>query len=324
MNRAGAVRSGPTARRPGGDVEPQDPDRPPPPPPGEGWAAPDQPPRTDPPASTWGQDPDPWGGPPAVGARGTGRLLALALGSAAVIIVALGTAWIVGELADEGDRDERDVEVAGEDPDAGSDTPGTDGDDGGSPGGESPVPEREELPDVSEPTSPDAELDPPDPSALIGVDATYAQLLVDIDASERTMIGFQEAIVATLLGGSASDPEQLVTALSATAAASAERLEQIRGDLVQPVDDEGASKVRDRYVEHLDTWVEYIRAIQRQPRLLDPGADTDRFTLAINVSAGAFSRELQAQLPPEVDDEVARFADGILDRGFRSVGESQV
>ena len=309
-------------------MDQQDPDRPPPPPPDAGWAVPDQPP-IEPSGPGWGQDPAvQWaavapGGMPPGPARRTGRLVALVVGSAAVIAMALGIAWVVGDSAD--DRDDGDVEVAGDDPDApDSDGPDADGDDAAPDGDEGPDLDADERPDAPEPTSPDAELDPPDPAELTGVDATYAQLLVDIDASERAMIGFQEAIVATLLGGSAGNPDQLLEELRTTAAASADRLEQIRDDLEQPVDDDGAGEVRDRYVEHLDTWVAYIRAIEAQPRLLDPGADTDRFTLAINVSADAFSRALEAQLPDEVDAEVARFADEILERGFRSSGESQV
>lgn len=321
-------------------MDQHDPDRPPPPPPGAGWAVPDQPPDPDPPTSAWTPEPDPWEVAPTGPSRRTGRLVALVLGSAAVVALALGIAWVVGDGADEDDRTDRDVEAADDDPEspgaddgpegsADSDAPeaedGAPGTGDDAPAGDQPpASDPDQPPDAPEPTSPDADLDAPDPGQLSGVDATYAQLLVDIDASERTMIGFQDAIVATLLGGSASDPEQLVAELSATAAASADRLEQIRADLEQPIDDQGADKVRDRYVEHLDTWVDYIRAIERQPRLLDPGADTDRFTLAINVSADAFSRELQAQLPAEVDAEVARFAEDILDRGFRSVAESQV
>lgn len=320
-------------------MDQHDPDRPPPPPPGAGWAVPDQPPDPDPPTSAWTTEPETWEAAPTGPSRRSGRLVALVLGSAAVVALALGIAWVVGDSADEGDRADRDVEAAHDDPEAPADGDSeapADGDapqaEDGAPGtgddapadDQPPASDPDQPPDAPEPTDPDADLDPPDPGQFSGVDATYAQLLVDIDASERTMIGFQDAIVATLLGGSASDPEQLVAELSATAAASADRLEQIRADLEQPIDDQGADKVRDRYVEHLDTWVDYIRAIERQPRLLDPGADTDRFTLAINVSADAFSRELQAQLPAEVDAEVARFAEDILDRGFRSVAESQV
>ncbi len=310
-------------------MDQQHPERPPPPPPDAGWAVPDQPPPVDPPPPTWGQDAAPdWsavapGMPPSERPRRTGRLVALVVGSAAIIAMALGIAWVVGDSAGERGRD--DVEVAGDDPDAPlTDDPGADRDRAAPGGDEGPGADPDDLPDPPEPASPEADLDPPDPASLSGVDATYAQLLVAIDASERTMIGFQDAILATLLGGSAGNPDQLLEELRTTAAASAGRLEQIRGDLEQPVDDAGAREVRDRYVEHLDTWVDYIRAIEEQPRLLDPNADTDRFTLAINVSADAFSRALQAQLPAGVDAEVARFADGILERGFRSSAESQV
>lgn len=305
-------------------MDPHDPNGPPTPPSDGGWAVPDQPPPVDPPPSAWAHDPDLGGAPASGAARRPGRLLALVVGSAAVVALALGIAWVVGDGAN-GDDDATDAEVAQDDPDApATDAPEADGGDDAPSADDAAPSDPDERPDAPEPTAPDAELEPPDLASLSGIDATYGRLLVDIDASERTMIGFQDAILETLLGGSASDPDQLVAELSATAAASADRLEEIRQELKAPLDDAGAGEVRDRYVEHLDTWVDYIRAIEQQPSLLDPGADTDRFTLAINVSADAFSRELQAQLPAEVDVEVARFADEILDRGFRSVGESQV
>lgn len=164
----------------------------------------------------------------------------------------------------------------------------------------------------------------PDVSVLEGRDAVYGQLLVDIDESERAMIGFQDDLIASFLRGSAVRPEEFIADIRAIASRSADRLEDVRFRLEGPLTDAAAREIRDRYVSHLDTWVDYIRAVEAQPALLDPDIDTSRYALAINISAGAFSRALEELLPADVNAGVARFAEDILDRGFRVDTDSQV
>lgn len=282
---------------------------------------------------------------------------AIVVASAVIVAVALGVALVVGGddpddaptaadgdgAADEGDDASPDPDAddpAADDPgadapsgdDPGADAPGADdpgdgesGDDDVDPDGPGEAAQggtdREvELP----PIDPDDDLDQPDVGALGGSDAAFAEVLLDVDASERTMMRYQQGIVATLLDGGPDDPVDLLAELSAIANTAANELLTIRERLEADVDDAGASEVRDRYVEHLDTWVAFMRAVQERPALLGPDADTDRFTLAINVSADAFARSLEDRLPEDADVEVARFADDILERGFRSGQDAQV
>jgi hypothetical protein len=190
-------------------------------------------------------------------------------------------------------------------------TPGTapdrdDGEDGGS-GGSSP--------------GTDADLDPLDLDALDGLDLVYGQLLTDIDASEREMIGFQADVGAALSGASSRDDG--LTAVAAVAAERAEALGEVRARLADPLDDPGAEEVRRLYVDHLDSWADFIGTVAEDPVAIFEQSETGA-TVAINRTADRFARALEDELPANADAEVARFADGILDRGFRGFGVADV
>jgi hypothetical protein len=209
----------------------------------------------------------------------------------------------------EGDNGEEEA-----DPDAGTDPDGGDADadpDEGADDGPSSDPD----------ASPDPTLTPPDVDALDGLDATYAQLLIDIDASERTMIGFQEEVGEAF--AAAGSPAEAVDAVGALAGDSRDGLLEDRERLVTELEDEGAEQVRSRYLEHLDSWADYMAAIEQDPLLLIEGRGA-AFTVVINATADAFARALESDLPADVDTEVRRFAEGILDRGFRGVAEAEV
>jgi hypothetical protein len=225
-----------------------------------------------------------------------------------------GSAGDGGTADDDGSAgsDSDDGEVA--DPDAGADPDGGDADAGpdeGADGGPSNDPGGR-----ADPT-----LTPPDVDALDGLDAAYAQLLLDIDASELTMIGFQEDVREVVVG--AGSPADAVAAVSAAAGERADELGEVRGQLADGLDDAGAEQVRRRYLEHLDSWADYMAAIEEDPLLLIEGRGAG-FTEVINETADAFARALESELPADIDDAVERFAEGILDRGFRSFGEAQV
>jgi hypothetical protein len=286
------------------------------------------------PASPAGSPPDGPPPPPFERERRRRRRVGLAIAAALLVIgIPIGLA-IVSALAErddqaaspaaegegEGDPDEADdlplngdgEEEADTDPDGAPDAGEEQADpDDGAGGGTSP----------EDGGSPDGTLTPPDVQGLDGLDATYAQLLVDIDASERAMIRFQEEVRDAF--AAASTPADAAEVVEAVAGDARAELLEVRERLVDPLEDAGAEVVRSRYVEHLDSWADYMEAIEQEPLLLAEGGGT-AFTLVINATADAFARALEAELPADIDGEVARFAEGILDRGFRSSAEAQV
>jgi hypothetical protein len=167
-------------------------------------------------------------------------------------------------------------------------------------------------------------LDPPDLGRLEGPDAVFAELLIDIDASEQAMLAFQLEL-QDVLREHGADPDALIDAVAAAGGEGADRLEAAREPLADPRADVRAEAVRETYLEHLDSWVRYMRAVESEPALLGPGQDdTDRFTLSINTTAAAFARSLEEQLPDDVDPDVERMAEQLLDRGFRTEGGADV
>ncbi|MFP4312475.1 MAG: hypothetical protein ACLFS9_10925, partial [Nitriliruptoraceae bacterium] len=193
------------------------------------------------------------------------------------------------------------------------DEPGDDG--AGSPGdGGDEGPSGPEL-------DPDDELDPLDLADLAGQDLLYGRLLTDIDASEQQMIAFQTEISVALAGATSRD--EGLAEVARVAATREEGLLDVRERLADPVEDPGAEEVRRLYVEHLDSWAELMGDVAEEPlRILD---QSERgATVAINRTADRFSRALEAELPDDIDAEVARFAEDILDRGFRGAGTADV
>jgi hypothetical protein len=170
---------------------------------------------------------------------------------------------------------------------------------------------------------PEATLDPPDLAQLDGLDATYGELLIDIDASEQVMIGFQEDL-AEAFGGAGGDGEALLEAVQTVANDRWQELLEVRERLSDPIDDDGAEEVRDTYVEHLDAWADYMQAIAEDPATMALDDGSSGYNVVINATADTFARTLEDRLPADIDEDVAGYANGILDRGFRSIGDSQV
>jgi len=171
------------------------------------------------------------------------------------------------------------------------------------------------------PVDPDAELEPLDLDVLDGRDLVYGRLLTDIDASERAMIAFQDGLADTF--NDPDSPEAALEGASEVAADGQAALLEVRERLVDPVDDPGAERVRALYVDHLDSWEVFMAAVAEDPLMVFQQSEAG-FTVTINATADAFARALEAELPDDVDAEVARFADGILDRGFRGLGYADV
>jgi hypothetical protein len=189
------------------------------------------------------------------------------------------------------------------DPDAGSDT---------DPGA---------GPDTDPGADPDAELTAPDLDGLSGVDAVYGQLLVDVDASEQVMLDFQDDLAAAFV--EADSVEDAADSVRSAARDSRADLLEVRDRLSGGLDDVGAERVRSVYVDHLDAWANYMAAVAEDPLTLTQPDDAG-YNVAINATAVEFERALVTELPPTIDAEVERFAQGILDRGFRGFGQADV
>jgi hypothetical protein len=171
-----------------------------------------------------------------------------------------------------------------------------------------------------------APLDAPDLERLDGHDLVFAQLLLDIDTSEQAMLGFQRELAELFAGHATGDAGDLFRAISAAGGDGADRLEEARDALEQPVADVRAEAIREVYLDHLDSWLRYLRAIEEDPLIIgrDEGEATARYTLSINATADAFARELEDQLPDDADPEVQRLVEQLLDRGFRPQGDANV
>lgn len=209
--------------------------------------------------------------------------------------------------ADSEDDDATEDDQREDDPDAG----GPDGDGDGAP---------DTAPDT-DPGDPDTEVAPLDPDPLTGLDLLWGELLIDIDASERAMIAFQDDLADAF--ASPGLPEAALEAASEVAADRRDELLSVRARLASSVDDPGVEEVRSRYVTHLDSWEAFMAAVEEDPLVVLEQSERG-FTVDINATADAFARALEAELPPDVDAEVERFAEAILDRGFRGFGTAQV
>jgi hypothetical protein len=264
-----------------------------------------------------GRDPQPWVGgtggvgvgevpdgpppPPWERERRTRRKWVLGLAIAIVLAIPLGLALasaLGAGTADTGDEQAQDIRPTPDEPGAGNG------------GGDA---------DVGRP------LDAPDLDLLDGPDAIFAKLLIDIDTSEQAMLGFQRELSQIFRGQAFEDVNELLVALSEAGGVGADQLEAARDALEEPVGDVRAETVREIYLEHLDSWVRYMRAVEADPTIIASDQDgTARYTLSINATADAFARSLEDQLPDDADPEVQRMAEQLLDRGFRPQGDADV
>jgi hypothetical protein len=258
--------------------------------------------------------------PPTERRRRRRRRLAL-LTTVAVLVLGIPIGLAIASSITTGDPEPAaDGEDAAGDSSTGPDGPAEDGrDDGSDPDGGS----QDGDADAVEPgeVDPSMELDQPDVGAFDGLDASFAQLLVDIDASEMTMIAFQADLGGIFQGASG---ERALAAARTVAERRRDELLEVRGRLEEQADDADVEAVRDVYVEHLDSWERFMGAVEEDPTVLAQDGRDAIYTLDINATADAFARALEDRLPGSVDAEVRAFADAILDRGFRSAGEAEV
>ncbi len=228
-------------------------------------------------------------------------LIGATLGLVAMVGAATAILW---NLGDEGDRAAE--EALPVDPDA---RPGPDG----------PDEQREprDLDDLDIPeVGADDVIELVDPEDHEGVTREQLRLLVDIDASERAMIGFQSGLADAFL-----DADQTVERIEQSAAATQETLGELRLRLQRTQSDPAAAETRDRYVVHLDAWVAWLEYIEANP--LSILSENPRFTVPVNATGDAFVRALEVMLADDVHRDVRRIGEAIVARGFPGPEQSQ-
>lgn len=183
--------------------------------------------------------------------------------------------------------------------------------------------------DEAPPPRPDPEvsegerIDAPSTEDLDADDARIAELLLDIDASERVMMAYQRAVGDAVTGGLDPDaPEAVFDDLREGARIAIEDLEVLRTRLTASTRDGVATDVRDAYVGHLDAWADYLRAIEEDPTLLL--GETTGHTIDINRTGDDFVRAVDDLVETDVDASLGRYAQAIVRRGFAGPETPQV
>jgi len=163
----------------------------------------------------------------------------------------------------------------------------------------------------------------PDLSRLDLGETRIAELFLDIDASERVMLGFQLDVRELFTGGVDPEaPDELFSELSSVAARGADALEVLRERLEEPQEDPRADEVREAYLVHLESWIRYMVAVAEDPQILL--GDTSRYTVDINRTADLFVRATEELLETaDLDRELRRYAEAIIQRGFPDAEDSQ-
>lgn len=143
-------------------------------------------------------------------------------------------------------------------------------------------------------------------------DVALDEVLTLIDESEQTMIQFQIAVEQA-----ASD--ELVRAAGATAATELHRIDdELAGTDVAGSYSEAVLAVRDSYLEHLRAWSTYAEATADDAEaFLDQSGE---YWEDITDTADVFVAAMEDDLPDDIPGDLARYAEFILDRGFRDTG----
>jgi hypothetical protein len=163
----------------------------------------------------------------------------------------------------------------------------------------------------------------PEMEDLDEVERSFAELLLDIDASERAMLGFQLDVMAARDADRPQEEADEVEAEVRIAALHAvEALGALRARMEQPQDAMWAEQVRETYVVHLDSWVRWLDAIAEDPEALRDASGF--FAIDINRTAAAFVRAVDDAMTEDLHAEVVRFAEEILARGFPPTEDAPV
>jgi hypothetical protein len=182
------------------------------------------------------------------------------------------------------------------------------------PGQGSTARDRDGRPDAFVPE--EDQVQAPDLTDMSGADLAIARLFLEIDASERVMMAFQHEVQQIFL--TTTDPTLMFDAIRLAAQRSIGDLDVLR----ERLNDAAPSAVRDTYVVHLESWVDYLLAIEEEPERL--AGDMARWTISINATGDAFVRATDEVLTDDVDPQVRSFAEAVVERGFAGQGTAQV
>ncbi|MEX2324761.1 MAG: hypothetical protein WD576_03355 [Nitriliruptoraceae bacterium] len=168
-------------------------------------------------------------------------------------------------------------------------------------------------------------IDAPETADLAGDDAVQVALFVEIDASERAMMAFQSEVQDAF--AQSRDLELVRDLVGDAADRGLRRLDVLRERMLSSAVYPGelspsAADVRDSYIVHLDSWVDYLVVISDNPDLIM--GDTTPYTIMINVTGDAFVREVARMIDEGMQADVQRYVDAIVDRGFSGPSDSQV
>lgn len=145
--------------------------------------------------------------------------------------------------------------------------------------------------------------------------AALLELLDGIDRSELAMGAFNDGVGTALAEAEAR--EDALSAAVAAALTGVDALRAVRTELVPRTGDGPVDAVREAYLPHLDSWVDYLSAVAERPELLFDGTGQQPFLLLINATATEFREATEAMIATEPGEDVVELAELILDRGFR-------
>jgi len=149
-------------------------------------------------------------------------------------------------------------------------------------------------------------------------DAGLVELLELITRTEGEMLAFNDSVGERLRD--AQEEEAALAAVAAVAADAVDGLVGLRPDIVERSGHRTIEDVRDVYLPHLDSWIEYLTALSERPRLLFTDGEQQPYLLRINATAADFSDALEALIAMDPGPAVVELAERILDDGFRGMG----
>jgi hypothetical protein len=154
-------------------------------------------------------------------------------------------------------------------------------------------------------------------------EAALLELLDGIERSESAMETFNDDVSAALAEGATA--EAAFNAVVVIARTGVEALSAVRAELVPTTGDATVDAVREAYLPHLDSWVDFMGAVAERPDILFDRDAQQPYLLLINATATTFREATEAMIATEPGEAVVELAEMILDRGFRGFeGEAEL
>ena len=149
-------------------------------------------------------------------------------------------------------------------------------------------------------------------------DVAMVALLEDVVRSEGVMLAFNDVVAERL--AEARGEDEALAIVGRAAASGVGGLETLRPLIVAREGGPTVDEVRNVYLPHLDSWIDYLSAIADEPGLLFTRDDQQPYILLINATADAFRIALEDLVERGPSARIAELAERILDDGFRTEG----